>query len=89
VLFFFLFLLLPLFTANRAPTTGSSSNFPQNTDNVNLTEYKNVICICRKEYDEEKDDVIGCDDENCPFKWLHFKCVGIRKIPKSLVHDLQ
>ena len=71
------------FTANRAPTTGSSSNFPQNTDNVNLTEYKNVICICRKEYDEENDDVIGCDNENCPFRWLHFKCDGIRKIPKG------
>ena len=65
------------FTANRAP------NFPQDTDNVNLTENKNVICICRKEYDEEKDDVIGCDDENCPFKWLHFKCAGIRKIPNG------
>lgn len=46
-------------------------------------EGKEIICICRKEYDENSDDVIGCDNENCPYKWLHFKCAGIKRVPKG------
>jgi putative phage-type endonuclease len=42
-----------------------------------------IICLCQKPYDENEDDVIGCDDENCPYVWFHFSCVGIRKVPKG------
>lgn len=42
-----------------------------------------IICLCQKEYDDEADDVIGCDDQNCPYIWLHFKCVNIKRVPKG------
>lgn len=44
---------------------------------------REVICVCQKEYDEDPDNVIGCDNENCPFVWLHFKCAGIKRVPKG------
>ena len=30
-----------------------------------------VICICWAVYKEDVDNVIGCDNENCPYVWLH------------------
>lgn len=33
-----------------------------------------IICICRAVYKEDVDNVIGCDNENCPYLWLHFNC---------------
>ena len=33
-----------------------------------------IICICRAVYKEDVDNVIGCDNENCPYLWLHFTC---------------
>jgi hypothetical protein len=44
---------------------------------------KELICVCQKEYNKESDNVIGCDDENCPYVWLHFKCAGIKRVPKG------
>jgi hypothetical protein len=42
-----------------------------------------IICVCKKAYDGKADDVIGCDDQNCPYVWLHFKCVNMKRIPKG------
>ena len=42
-----------------------------------------IICTCRTVYNEETDDVIGCDNENCLYVWFHFKCARIKNIPKG------
>jgi hypothetical protein len=42
--------------------------------------YKLIICVCRAEYSDDVDNVIGCDNENCPYVWLHVKCAGIRQL---------
>ena len=26
-------------------------------------------------------DMIACDNENCPFEWFHFPCVGVTEKP--------
>lgn len=31
-------------------------------------------CICGK---PSTKDMICCDNENCRYKWFHFKCVGV------------
>ena len=41
------------------------------------------ICVCQKPYDENFDSVIGCDNQNCCYVWLHFSCVGIKRAPKG------
>lgn len=53
--------------------------------NSNETQTSNgiIICVCQSLYREGDDDVIGCDSENCPYKWLHFACANIKKIPKG------
>ncbi|XP_060075799.1 uncharacterized protein LOC132555468 [Ylistrum balloti] len=42
-----------------------------------------LICVCQSVYNPDTDSVIGCDNENCPYVWLHFKCVKIKRIPKG------
>ena len=42
-----------------------------------------IICICRAVYKKDVDNVTGCDNENCPYVWLHFNCAGIKHVPKS------
>ena len=28
-------------------------------------------------------DMIACDNENCPFEWFHFPCVGVTEKPQK------
>ena len=53
---------------------------PSSSTIVNQPEQL-VICTCRAIYNEETDDVIGCDNGNCPYVWFHFKCARIKRIP--------
>ena len=41
-----------------------------------------LICLCQKPYDESE-DVIGCDNENCKYVWLHFSCLNIKTVPRG------
>ncbi|KAL3843252.1 hypothetical protein ACJMK2_021194 [Sinanodonta woodiana] len=47
------------------------------------TDQNILICICQTLYNPDTDDVIGCDDENCPYMWFHFKCMKIKRVPKG------
>ena len=42
-----------------------------------------VICFCQTIYKPEVDNVIGCDGKNCQYKWFHFDCLKIKKVPKG------
>ena len=62
------------------PLQGANSTHTQPQDS---SANKLIICTCKSPFNEETDDVIGCDNENCPYGWLHFKCAGIRRVPKG------
>ena len=62
---------------NVSVNNDSTSNAPATSDDDEL-----VICVCRQIY-RKTDNVIGCDNKNCPYGWLHFKCAGIKRIPKG------
>ena len=50
----------------------------------NSTSDSQIICICQQPYDEENSDrVIGCDNQNCKYQWLHFKCISLKRVPKG------
>ena len=34
---------------------------------------------------EAMKDMVGCDNENCKWKWLYFDCIGLKRAPKSKV----
>jgi len=61
---------------NNDCNTTSSATVIDNSDS-------GLICICRKVYDDTEDRVVGCDNQNCPFVWLHFKCVNLKRAPKK------
>lgn len=62
----------PLQDKNPSAATTASTNSQQ--DGTKL-----IICTCQKEYNEDSDNVIGCDNE----KWLHFECANIKRVPKG------
>lgn len=63
-------------------STSTPTNSAQ-SDNLSCESSDLVICICQTVYKPDKDDVIGCDNENCPYIWLHFKCAKIKRVPKG------
>ena len=55
-----------------------------NNNQTNVTDDDGmIICIYKAKYDKANDNVIGCDDQNCPYVWFHFKCAGIKRVPKG------
>jgi len=57
----------------------------QNSDKCACSNVQDklIICVCRAEYNEDVYNVIGCDNENYPYVWLHFNCAGIKHVPKG------
>ncbi|XP_060581209.1 uncharacterized protein LOC132737860 [Ruditapes philippinarum] len=58
-----------------------------NNSNKTVTEPSSsqaseIICVCQKPY-KDGEDVIGCDNQNCPYVWLHFKCINLTKVPRG------
>uniref|UniRef100_A0A1X7TTV3 Zinc finger PHD-type domain-containing protein n=1 Tax=Amphimedon queenslandica TaxID=400682 RepID=A0A1X7TTV3_AMPQE len=39
-----------------------------------------VYCICQDIHVECK-YMVECDNERCPIKWVHYKCVGLTDAP--------
>ena len=37
-----------------------------------------VYCTCRT---VSHGDMVACDNENCPYEWFHWKCVGLTREP--------
>ena len=54
-------------------STASTNNC---TNSSNATEW----CYCKVDHE---DDLIGCDNVQCPIQWFHLSCLEIEKIPKG------
>ena len=75
-----------LATGSALPVTQEScvdQSLSNCTTDKDSTEDNLIICTCRTVYRPDKDNVIACDNENCPYVWFHFKCVKIRRVPKG------
>ena len=55
------------------PRKGSSHK--KNANNAGSSEDvdQTLYCICQQ---VSHGDMVGCDNENCPYEWFHFDCVG-------------
>ena len=40
-----------------------------------------ALCFCKQPYTGE--DMVGCDNNDCPYQWIHFKCAGLKHAPKG------
>ena len=41
-----------------------------------------LYCYCQTPNDENI-EMLGCDNEECKYKWIHFKCANIKRPPKG------
>jgi len=39
-----------------------------------------AICYCRG---GEHGQMVGCDNDNCPYQWFHLDCLKLKAFPKS------
>lgn len=45
-------------------------------------EEKELFCLCQQP-ELPGDEMIGCDNPLCKYKWFHFNCIGLRRAPKG------
>ncbi|XP_065919203.1 uncharacterized protein [Dysidea avara] len=52
----------------------------QSVENDSDSDKENIYCVCQK---GSAGRMIACDNQQCHFKWFHYKCVGIKRAPKG------
>ena len=45
--------------------------------------YAPIYCYCKKEY-TENDEMIGCDNKNYKYQWIHFTRAKLKRPPKGV-----
>lgn len=53
---------------------------PTSSDAVPEATSNKVYCYCQG---PETDDMVGCDREECPYKWFHLSCLKLKTFPTS------
>lgn len=43
-------------------------------------EDKSLYCVCNQ---VSYGDMVGCENDDCPYQWFHLKCVGLTKNPRE------
>ena len=52
----------------------------ENVDEENDQEDTREYCFCHKvSYGE----MVGCENEDCPYEWFHLECVGLKRAPSD------
>ncbi|XP_048590107.1 uncharacterized protein LOC125573589 [Nematostella vectensis] len=53
---------------------------------IDETEHKKntneLFCVCQQP-ECEGDEMIGCDNPSCKYKWFHFTCIKLNRAPKG------
>ena len=52
----------------------------QSVENDSDSDKENIYCICKK---GSAGHMIPCDNQQCYFKWFHYKCMGIKRTLKG------
>jgi len=56
----------------------SAGNDLDDDDEDEGNEDTKVYCTCRS---VSHGDMVACDNDNCPYEWFHWKCVGLTREP--------
>lgn len=65
-------------TGGHGPNTMADSDEELDEDEDDGGEDTKVYCTCRS---VSHGDMVACDNENCPYEWFHWKCVGLTREP--------
>ncbi|KAI5367144.1 Putative inhibitor of growth histone-binding protein [Septoria linicola] len=66
--------------------SNTASNAPAGQDGAGDAEEEDdggddtIYCICQK---VSFGAMVGCDNDNCPYQWFHYKCVGVTEEPSG------
>ena len=67
-----------------ATNTSSCTMFEASTSAVNIDceqgDNLKTYCFCKG---KGTGDMIGCDNPQCPYEWIHIACAKIKKVPKG------
>ena len=61
---------------NNETSQSALKQVSENAETQNKSNDKDLWCSRRG---IESDRIVGCDNENCKWKWFHFDCVGIKQ----------
>jgi hypothetical protein len=53
-----------------------SGDYKPDPDDEDSKEY----CLCRS---PAYGEMIGCENEQCPYEWFHLRCVGLKEPPSA------
>lgn len=59
-------------------TGGGEDDMDDDDDEDEGNEDSKVYCTCRT---VSHGDMVACDNDNCPYEWFHWKCVGLTREP--------
>ena len=62
-------------TSATQGTSDSSSLEGSSSDGLHVQ-----ICYCRG---GEHGQMVGCDNEHCPYQWFHLECLKLKAFPRS------
>lgn len=63
---------------SRARAAAASDEEMEEEEEDEGAEDSKVYCTCRS---VSHGDMVACDNDNCPYEWFHWKCVGLTREP--------
>lgn len=64
--------------ADMSDSENDAGNDLDDDDEDEGNEDTKVYCTCRS---VSHGDMVACDNDNCPYEWFHWKCVGLTREP--------
>ena len=68
----------PMVSATQKTIAGDIS--AESTSGNQHDRLEMQICYCRG---GEHGQMVGCDNEHCPYEWFHLDCLELKALPKS------
>ena len=60
--------------------SGSSSYGRGGADEDSVNPNEPLYCLCQR---ISFGNMVGCDNDDCPYEWFHYECVGITSAPDT------
>ena len=69
---------LPSSSSTNTTSLDTSTSLPEMS--TSSSDLQNKYCYCQQ---EEYGNMVGCDNNGCPYHWFHLSCLKLNCLPKS------
>lgn len=59
---------------------GKNANGDEELEGEDEADDKKKYCLCQN---VSFGDMVACDNDNCPYEWFHWSCVGLKSEPNG------